>query len=79
MHQAYVKKAEESRERLVHQDEELVVLEKRIEEVKDQEQTEFNRIQELRESIRQVEFETGELTKKKNDLEKELEEMVRMR
>ena len=76
MHQAYVKKAEESRERLVHQDEELVELESRIEEVKDQEQTEYNRIQELRESIRQVEFETGELTKKKNELERELEEMV---
>ena len=76
MYQAYVKKAEESRERLVHQDKELADLETRIEEVKDQEQTEYNRIQELRETIRQVEFETGELTKKKNELEKELEEMV---
>ena len=76
MHQAYMKKADESRERLIRQDAELVGLETRIEEVKEQEQQEYDRIQELRETIRQVEFETGELTKKKIELERELEEMV---
>ena len=76
MHQAYVKKAEESRARLARQDEELVELETKIEEVKEQEQQEYDRIQVLRESIRQVEFETGEMTKKKNELEQDLEEMV---
>ena len=71
-----MKKADESRERLIRQDAELVGLETRIEEVKEQEQQEYDRIQELRETIRQVEFETGELTKKKIELERELEEMV---
>lgn len=77
MHEAYLKKADESRAKLVRQDQEVEALETRIEEVKEEEQEEYAKIQELRETIHQVEVETGKLTKEKADLEKALEQMVR--
>ena len=76
MHEAYIKKADESRAKLLKQDQEVQSLEAKIEEVKEEEQEEYAKVQELREVIRQTEFETGELTKRKTNLENELEQMV---
>ncbi|XP_076807263.1 uncharacterized protein LOC143450548 [Clavelina lepadiformis] len=75
MYQAYVKKAEQSREKLENQGTELSELEKKAEEVREAEQNEVYRIEELRDIVKQVEFETGEITKQKTILEDGLEKL----
>lgn len=76
MHQAYVKKAEQSREKLAHQGEELTALEKKTDDLREQEQKEIYRIEELQDEVKQVEYETGEVTKQKTMLENDMDQMV---
>nr|CAB3228302.1 coiled-coil domain-containing protein 178-like [Phallusia mammillata] len=75
MYQAYLKKADQSREKLSNQGDELTALEKKTEELRELEQKEVYRIEELQDEVKQVEFETGEVTKQKNKLENEIDQM----
>jgi len=79
MHQAYLRKADQSRDKLKSQNDELIELEKQTAELREAEQNEIYRIEELRDEIKQVEFETGEITRHKKALEEETEAMVRVK
>ncbi|XP_039271313.2 coiled-coil domain-containing protein 178-like [Styela clava] len=75
LHAAYLKKAEQSRQKLADQEEELINLQKRAEEAKDEEQAEIYKIEDLRQQIKEVEFETGEVNKQKAGVENEIENL----
>nr|XP_009861454.2 coiled-coil domain-containing protein 178-like isoform X1 [Ciona intestinalis] len=75
MFKAYLKKAEQSLQKLTHQNEELVVLQNKTEKVRELEQHEVYKIEGLRDEVKQVEFETGEVTRQKVALDNEVEEM----
>lgn len=75
MHTAYVKKVAQSRQKLSSQEEELVSLQEQTEQLRENEQQEMYKIEELRDQVRQVEFETGEVTKQKQTLETSIKKM----
>lgn len=75
MHTAYVKKVEQSRQKLSAQEEDLLSLQDKTEQLREDEQKEMYKIELLRDQVKQVEFETGEVTKQKQTLETSIKQM----